>query len=146
MKNIIIQHPSPKLRQVCEPVEFDRDLPSLSNKLRMALSRSGGLAVAAPQIGILKRAYAYNLNGSSGVCYNPEIVEIVEKWGSYDYPEGCLSIPDKFLNLKRPRMVILKQEKPDGTFVESACWDLEAVMAQHELDHLNGKLIIDEHP
>ena len=137
----IVKHPNPILRQVCEDVDPEKPGP-LPSKLAMMMNMVNGFAVAAPQIGQAKRAFVYKISGfGSGLIYNPEIIRSSEE--QWTYYEGCLSIPGKFWNLERPRFITVKYQNKDG---EELIMDLDYLPArvfQHEIDHLNGILVID---
>ena len=103
----------------------------------------GGIALAAPQIGIQKQIFVWDLDGERRVIFNPEIVESSGEWV---YDEGCLSIPGLFVEMVRPRHVLMRGVDLDGEIVEREASDLEARMYQHELDHLHGVLMFDRMP
>jgi len=137
----IVKHPNPILRQVCEDVDPEKPGP-LPSKLAMMMNMVNGFAVAAPQIGRAKRAFVYKISGfGSGLIYNPEIIRSSEE--QWTYYEGCLSIPGKFWNLERPRFITVKYQNKDGEKLIMDLDDLPARVFQHEIDHLNGILVID---
>lgn len=137
----IIQYPSKILRQVSEEVEFDSQAVSLANKLQMILPATNGFAVAAPQIGISKRAFSYNSGKIRGAIFNPQIVDFSEEL--WMYPEGCLSFPGKYWNIERPRSIKVVGYSSRGDEKVLELTDLEARIFQHEVDHLDGVLVID---
>jgi peptide deformylase len=99
-----------------------------------------GLALAAPQIGVQKQVVVWDLGDDPQVIFNPEIVESDGEWV---YEEGCLSIPGLYVELARPKTVLVRGIDLDGNPVEREADELEARMFQHELDHLNGVLMFD---
>jgi peptide deformylase len=99
-----------------------------------------GLALAAPQIGVQKQIFVYDMDGDPTVVINPEIVESSGEWV---YEEGCLSIPGLYVEMVRPKQVLMRGVDVDGNPVEWEADELEARMFQHELDHLNGVLMFD---
>ena len=101
---------------------------------------NNGLALAAPQIGVQKQIFVYDLDDEPTVVINPEIVESSGEWV---YEEGCLSIPGLYVEMVRPKQVLLRGFDVDGNTVEFEADELEARMYQHELDHLNGVLMFD---
>ncbi|CAN5802316.1 peptide deformylase [soil metagenome] len=101
---------------------------------------SNGLALAAPQIGVQKQVVVWDFGDDPQVVFNPEIVESDGEWV---YEEGCLSIPGLYVELVRPKTVLLRGVDLDGNPVEREADELEARMFQHELDHLNGVLMFD---
>ena len=99
-----------------------------------------GLALAAPQIGVQKQVVVWDLGDDPQVIFNPEIVDSDGEWV---YEEGCLSIPGLYVELARPKTVLVRGIDLDGNPVEREADELEARMFQHELDHLNGVLMFD---
>lgn len=99
-----------------------------------------GLALAAPQIGVQKQVVVWDLGDAPQAIFNPEIVDADGEWV---YEEGCLSIPGLYVELARPKTVLVKGIDLDGNPVEREADELEARMFQHELDHLNGVLMFD---
>ena len=134
---MIVQHPDPVLRERAKEVtKFNANLHKLLDDLADTMYDAQGVGLAAPQIGILKRAFVVDADGSGLIeLVNPEIVL---KEGEQFGPEGCLSIP----GLRAKRVVIRGQDRY-GNPVEYEGVDLLARAFQHELDHLNGVLFID---
>ncbi len=99
-----------------------------------------GIALAAPQIGVQKQIFIWDLDEQPMVVLNPEIVESSGEWV---YDEGCLSIPGLYVEIVRPKQVLLRGIDLDGNTVEYEADELEARMYQHELDHLHGVLMFD---
>lgn len=132
----------PVLKSDAAPVtDIDGRVVRLVDEMFDTLDHSnGGIALAAPQIGIQKQIFVWDLDGERRVIFNPEIVESSGEWV---YDEGCLSIPGLFVEMVRPRHVLLRGIDLDGEVVEREASDLEARMYQHELDHLHGVLMFD---
>ena len=103
-------------------------------------STDNGLALAAPQIGVQKQVVVWDFGDDPQVVFNPEISESDGEWV---YEEGCLSIPGLYVELVRPKTVLLKGVDINGDVVEREADEIEARMFQHELDHLNGVLMFD---
>lgn len=99
-----------------------------------------GIALAAPQIGVQKQIFVWDLDDEPTVIINPEIVESDGEWV---YDEGCLSIPGLYVELLRPKRVLMRGLDLNGNTVELEADELEARMFQHELDHLHGVLMFD---
>jgi peptide deformylase len=99
-----------------------------------------GLALAAPQIGVQKQVVVWDFGDDPQVIFNPEISDSDGEWV---YEEGCLSIPGLYVELIRPKTVLVRGVDLDGNPVEREADELEARMFQHELDHLNGVLMFD---
>lgn len=134
----ILTHPNATLRQVSAPVEtFDGELRDLASVMKETMAAASGLGLAAPQIGILRRIACVG----KFVMVNPVIL-----WKSADLTpldEGCLSIPGQRMRVLRPRRVLVEYVDMFGTKREIELKDKMAKCAQHEIDHLNGILILD---
>jgi len=106
-----------------------------------------GIGLAAPQIGVMSRLFVMDCVKDDAaapdpmVLINPTILSVSEEQGTYE--EGCLSIPDQFAEVKRPAEVEMEWLGLDGKTHRAQFDGLWATCAQHELDHLNGKLFID---
>lgn len=121
--------------------DIDGKLVRLVDDMFDTLYGSGlGIALAAPQIGVQKQIFVWDLDEERRVVLNPEIVESSGEWV---YDEGCLSIPDLYVEILRPKQVLLRGLDLDGNTVEIEADELEARMFQHELDHLHGVLMFD---
>ena len=99
-----------------------------------------GLALAAPQIGVQKQVVVWDFGDEPLAIINPEIVESDGEWV---YDEGCLSIPGLYVEMLRPKMVLVRGIDLNGEIIEIEADELEARMFQHEIDHLNGVLMFD---
>ena len=100
-----------------------------------------GLGLAAPQVGIQKRLFVYDLGDGPQVLVNPEIVESAGEW---TYLEGCLSVPGLSFEIVRPNSVHLVGRDLDGDEVSIEADELLGRLFQHEkLDHLDGVLLVD---
>lgn len=133
----------PVLKSKAAPVtEVDGKLVRLVDDMFDTLYETGnGLALAAPQIGVQKQVVVWDMgDGDQQVIFNPEVVESDGEWV---YDEGCLSIPGLYVEMVRPKTVLVRGVDIDGEVVEREADELEARMYQHELDHLNGVLMFD---
>lgn len=99
-----------------------------------------GIALAAPQIGVQKQVVVWELSDEPLAIINPEIIESDGEWV---YDEGCLSIPGLYVEMLRPKRVLVRGVSLDGEIIEIEADELEARMFQHEIDHLNGVLMFD---
>jgi peptide deformylase len=99
-----------------------------------------GLALAAPQIGVQKQVVVWDFGDEPLAIINPEIVEDDGEWV---FDEGCLSIPGLYVEMLRPKQVLVRGVSLDGEIIEIEADELEARMFQHEIDHLNGVLMFD---
>jgi len=133
----------PVLRQRANEVtDIDGRLAAIVEGMTGALYEAHGLAVAAPQVGVLKRLFVYEMLDEDGphVIINPTIGESSGEWV---YEEGCLSVPGLAWEIVRPKQVHLTGLDLDGNEVSFEADELLARMFQHELDHLDGVLLID---
>jgi peptide deformylase len=130
------------LKSKAAPItEVDGKLIRLVDDMFTALEESElGIALAAPQIGVQKQIFVWDLDGERQAIFNPEIVESDGEWV---YDEGCLSIPGLYVEMVRPKTVLMRGIDTDGNVVEREADELEARMYQHELDHLHGVLMFD---
>ncbi|HEV2309898.1 MAG TPA: peptide deformylase [Acidimicrobiia bacterium] len=140
----------PVLRQRAREVtDLDGDLARLVDAMRETMHEARGVGLAAPQIGVQKRLYTYDVEelierGATapgpGVLVNPEIVETEGEWS---YEEGCLSVPGLAFELVRPNRVTVRGLDLDGHEIVLEGDELMGRMIQHEIDHLDGILVID---
>lgn len=132
----------PVLKAKAAPItDVDGKLLRLVDDMFIALEESElGIAIAAPQIGVQKQVFAWDLDGERQAIFNPEIVESDGEWV---YDEGCLSIPGLYVEMVRPKTVLMRGIDTEGNVVEREADELEARMYQHELDHLHGVLMFD---
>jgi peptide deformylase len=99
-----------------------------------------GIGLAAPQVGIQRQIFVWDMDDEPMVILNPTIVESDGEWV---YDEGCLSIPGLYVEMTRPKTVLMKGIDMDGNEISLEADELEARLFQHELDHLNGVLMFD---
>ena len=145
----IITIPDPILRENCQPIEeVTSDLTTLMDDMLETMYAAPGIGLAAPQIALpLRLIVMDDANKEEGdapnpiIMINPEIVETSDELSSYE--EGCLSIPEYFAEIERPAWVRVTYRDREGHPQELKCEGLLATIAQHEIDHLNGKLFID---
>ena len=133
----------PVLRQrAAEIVDVDAKLVKLAADMIQTMYNAPGLGLAAPQVGVQKRLFVYDLNDESGahVVVNPVIRESRGEWS---YEEGCLSVPGLSWEILRPKEIHLVGFDLDGNDVSIEADELLARLYQHELDHLDGTLLID---
>jgi peptide deformylase len=131
------------LRKKSKPIEKidDRVLTLLEDMAETLHNHENGAAIAAPQIGVLRRAVVIAMGEETIYLINPEIIETE---GSQEVIEGCLSIPDKWGKLIRPAKVKVKALNEKGEeFIITGEDDLAKCLC-HELDHLDGILFIDK--
>ncbi len=129
------------LRKVSKPVKrFDENLWTLLEDMKETMYMAEGLGLAAPQIGLLRRVFVIDVGEDLIEFVNPEILEIDgEQFGE----EGCLSVPKKYGQVRRPNRVKMKAQDRHGNFFEVEGEELMARAMLHEYDHLEGRLFID---
>ena len=128
----------PALHKVCKPmVNFDNRLFRLLEDMRETLVDSGGVGLAAPQVGILRRVVLVDTGEEILELINPELVETD---GEQEGPEGCLSVPGKYGLVKRPYYARVRAQDREGNWYEAEGEELIARCFCHELDHLDGIL------
>ena len=148
MKRPILIHPDPRLKKVCAPVpDISDDLRKLADDMLETMYDAPGIGLAAPQIGVMDRLIVLDCVKDDGeqprplVMFNPEIVASSDETNVYE--EGCLSIPEQYAEVKRPKLVDVRWIDRNGNEQSETFDDLWATCVQHEIDHLNGKLFID---
>jgi peptide deformylase len=140
----IRQYPDPGLRMRAREIEdFDDDLARLAERLTALMQEANGLGLAAPQIGVLRRAFAFQPapEDDARVIVNPQIVTRGDETESSD--EGCLSMQGVTVPVERSLSVTLEGRTPSGEEIRLELEGLTARVVQHELDHLDGVLILD---
>jgi peptide deformylase len=140
----IRQYPDPVLRlQASEVVEFDGDLEQLVERMIHLMQDARGVGLAANQVGILRRVFVLQADEEQEprVLVNPVIVERSDEVDDED--EGCLSMQGVVVPVERPVRIRLEARDEQGNPVTLELEGLPARVAQHELDHLDGVLILD---
>ena len=134
----ILKYPHPILRQVCDPViNFDKGLRKQIKYMYKLMNMEQGLGLAAPQVGIPLRFFIVE----DQVYINPRVTE---KKGIHAHArEGCLSIPGVYKSIYRPREIAIEFQNVRGNTIRERHIGSLSVMLMHELDHLDGKLIVD---
>ena len=134
----ILTDKEPALHKVCRPVEkFDGRLHKLLDDMRDTLLDSGGVGLAAPQVGILRRVVLVDTGEEILELINPELLETD---GEQEGPEGCLSVPGRYGLVKRPYYAKVRAQDRDGQWFEAEGEELIGRCFCHELDHLDGIL------
>jgi peptide deformylase len=132
----------PILRTPADPVtDFDKQLRNLVKDLTETLRDAGGAGLAAPQIGVGLRVFAYNVDGQRGYIVNPALDFPDEE--EQDGDEGCLSFPGLYYDVKRRANTVARGFTDRGDPVQIVGTDFMARCLQHETDHLDGILFID---
>ncbi|MBQ0038220.1 MAG: peptide deformylase [Clostridiales bacterium] len=130
------------LTKVCRPVtDFNVRLHMLLDDMTETLVESGGVGLAAPQVGILRRAcVVMNEDDEIIELINPEIIKTA---GRQDGLEGCLSVPGKYGFVSRPNVVRVRAQDRNGDFFEVEDEGLTARCFCHEIEHLDGHLFVE---
>ena len=132
----------PILRQATTPVaEITDDVQRLIDDMFQTMHHARGIGLAAPQVGRTVRLAVIDLGKDPFVIINPEIIE--SSSGKAKGEEGCLSIPDIYADVERPKTVTIRALDRTGKTFEREAADLLARCLQHEIDHLDGKLFLD---
>ncbi|MBQ3529006.1 MAG: peptide deformylase [Oscillospiraceae bacterium] len=132
----ILSDKDPALHKVCKPVEnFDSKLHRLLDDMRETLIESGGVGLAAPQVGILRRVVLVDNGEEILELVNPTLLETD---GEQEGPEGCLSVEGKYGLVKRPYYAKVRAQDRNGNWYEADGEELTARCFCHELDHLDG--------
>jgi peptide deformylase len=136
----IVKYPAAVLEENCAPVtDFDKRLHRLLSNMYDTMLEADGVGLAAPQVGIAKRIAIVEADEHHGKIelINPEIVA---EEGEQTGPEGCLSFPDLFGEVKRANYVKVRAQNRKGKWYELEAKGFLARAIQHEIDHLNGVL------
>jgi peptide deformylase len=121
-------------------VEFDEALQRLADDMLETMYDAPGVGLAAPQIGVSKRVFVADIGEGPFVMVNPEIVESTDSW---EFDEGCLSVPGRFWEISRPGYARARGFDLTGSPVEVEGDELMGRVLQHEIDHLGGVLLLE---
>ena len=131
----------PVLKKVAEDVEnIDGDLVSTCERMLTAMYQGPGIGLAAPQVGISKRFFVYDYGDGPKVLINPVIKESDGEW---EFEEGCLSVPGLSWNIIRPKLIHITGFDLNGNEISIEADELESRLYQHEMDHLDGRLLLE---
>jgi peptide deformylase len=140
----ILHYPNPKLRRTAKSVvEVNQEIQRLISDMFETMYEDNGIGLAATQIGIDLRIFVVDINekNKNPIAFiNPVITE---QNGEQKYPEGCLSVPGIFAEVKRAKNITIEALDQNGKKFTLQADGLLSVDIQHELDHLDGKLFID---
>jgi peptide deformylase len=145
----IVTYPSPLLKKKSAPVEkVDKEVRTLIDNMFETMYDAPGVGLAAPQIGLLKQILIVDTGRLEDeerkpdpkVLINPKIVT---REGKITWEEGCLSLPQLIVPIERSKNVIVEALDQNGKLIKHLAEDLLAVAFQHEMDHLNGILLVD---
>ncbi len=133
----------PVLKQKAAPVEeIDGKIKALADAMIESMYDVHGLGLAAPQVGVQKRVFVYDLYDDAGpkTIINPTLDGFDGEW---TFDEGCLSLPGLYFPITRPKVVHLTGYDLDGNEVSIEADEILARAFQHELDHLDGTLLLE---
>jgi peptide deformylase len=143
----ILKYPHPILKKRSEVVnQINKEVKKLIQDMRETMYQAGGVGLAACQVGVPRRVIVLDvspLDPQYGffALINPEIVS---EEGEIDHEEGCLSVPDCLEKVKRREKVCVRGLSPEGRDLEIKGEGILAIALQHEIDHINGVLILDK--
>lgn len=138
------------LRTTTAPFVFEgktqKEINSLVNEMRDIMREANGIGLAANQIGLDLSVFVAECPSAKGpskfyAVFNPKIEKLSEEKDSME--EGCLSVPETFGEVERPEKITISFQDKSGKPQKLKTWGLLAKIFQHEIDHLNGKLIVD---
>ena len=142
----ILIFPDPRLRTVAKTVEVvDDSIKKLTQDMLETMYQGSGIGLAATQVNVHKRVIVLDISESKDeplILINPEIIKIIDP-NKKMFSEGCLSVPGFYEELKRPSSVEISYLDIDGKRNLLLANDLLAVVIQHEMDHLDGKMMVD---
>ena len=142
----ILHYPDKRLHLMAKKVvHFDESLKTLVANMAHTMYENNGIGLAATQVNVQLRVFIMDLSGNDEpknllVFINPEITKPV---GTVASEEGCLSVPGVYETVERSERICLTYQDVDANSHTIECDGLMAVCAQHELDHLNGKVFVD---
>ncbi|MDO8663356.1 MAG: peptide deformylase [Candidatus Wildermuthbacteria bacterium] len=149
MIKTILKYPNPVLKRKSKKVgEVNSEIKKLAEDMIETLKKSGGVGLAAPQVGESKRVIVVNIKARNAVdnrvFINPEIVKKTKEKAVDE--EGCLCLPGVYFKIKRAKGVEIKALDLEGREIKIKAEGLIARIFQHEIDHLDGILILDRLP
>jgi len=143
----ILKYPHPILKKRSEVVsEINEEVKKLIQDMRETMYQAGGVGLAACQVGVPQRVIVLDVSPldpqhSFFALINPEIIS---EEGEIDHEEGCLSVPDCLEKIKRREKVSVRGLSAEGRDIEIKGEGILAIALQHEIDHINGVLILDK--
>lgn len=140
LRNIVIDDDAILRKKCREVTEFDQRLHQLLDDMAETMYQADGVGLAAPQVGVLKRAVVIDVGEGLVELINPEILETS---GTQTGSEGCLSYPNEFGIVTRPNKVKVKAYDRNGNAILVKGKELMARALCHEIDHLNGVVFKD---
>lgn len=142
----ICTYPDPILMKEAEPVlNIDQDIQDLIDDMSTVMYEASGIGLAANQVGVPKRVIVFDVNyrekeKNINILINPTIILAED---TVEFEEGCLSVPDFLEKITRNKHLKVTGLDRNGNPIDIEAQELLAICLQHEIDHLNGKLIFD---
>ena len=140
----LVYYPDPILKKKCAPVEdFGQDLRAFAAQMLELMHEAKGLGLAAPQVGVSHGLFVCNVTGEPGddlVFVNPAFTELT---GATEQEEGCLCLPGVGVTMRRATQAVIEAQTTEGKPFRMTGEGLLARVWQHEVDHLEGRLIVD---
>jgi peptide deformylase len=137
-------YPDPVLRTpAAEVEEIDGDIRRLASDMIETMYEAPGVGLAAPQIGVSLRVIVFDAGDGAKVMINPVMLETSGKWS---FEEGCLSVPERYWPISRAAFARARGLDLDGREVEYAGEELLGRVLQHEIDHVNGIVLLERLP
>lgn len=144
----ILLVPHPILRQKAKKLEDIREEDiKIANKMMDTMKKAPGIGLAANQVGILKQIVTIDFEDKESnkkenyILFNPSIINYSKE--KIVMEEGCLSLPEQYADIERPKVITIEYIDQNKQFVTRKVSGYEARILQHEIDHLSGKLFID---
>ena len=138
-KIVTLGHPSLKIKSKKITI-FDENLKKLIKNMEMIMYEANGVGLAAPQISKNIQLFVYDVGDGAKHCINPKVVQKSE---TSIFHEGCLSVPGYYFDISRPNYVKIECVNLDNQKVIHEGEELTGRVLQHEIDHLNGKLLLN---
>ncbi len=142
----ILIFPDPVLRKIAEPVDrIDESLKTLIGDMIETMHAAPGVGLAAPQVGVSQRVIVADPSAGENPDLALELMnpEIISSKGSVQHEEGCLSLPEVEVKVQRAKQIVVKAQRLNGRMQTIEVEGYLSYILQHEIDHLNGVLIID---
>ena len=144
----ILLVPHPVLRQKANKLKsLSKEDINIANQMMEAMIKAPGVGLAANQVGILKQIVTINFEDKENnkkanyILFNPSIIQYSEE--TIVMEEGCLSLPEQYADVERPKEIILEYMDENEKIIKKQIDGYEARILQHEIDHLSGKLFVD---
>jgi peptide deformylase len=138
-------YPHKILNEVSVEVDqFDESLAQLIADMFISMKHYNGVGLSAVQVGVLKRIIVLEMNSKPLYYVNPKISHIDGVVPQFKWEEGCLSVPGYFEKRERPKVIGVTYQDVDGKYHVEVLEDLHSFAFQHEMDHLNGRVFVDD--